>query len=73
MSINKGVTIPGLESISLAEARGVEQALIERYGLQKSGGVLLNRINSVAKSSPMYERATIRGRELLRQAGYHGF
>jgi len=33
--------IPGLERLSRYDARAVEQALIERFGLEKSGGTLL--------------------------------
>ena len=41
--------IRGLEGLSKIEARVEEQMLINRYGLQKTGGQLLNRINSIAK------------------------
>jgi RHS repeat-associated protein len=33
----------------------LEQSLIVKYGMQKNGGQLINRINSVSPSSPMYQ------------------
>lgn len=57
--------IPGLENLTRAEARGVEQYLIDVHGLEKNGGVLLNKINSIAKSNPIYDDAVRRGKELV--------
>jgi RHS repeat-associated protein len=65
--------IPGLTSLSRSTARGVEQVLIEQYGLEKNGGTLVNRINSISDSNPIYQNATQRGIELLKQAGIPGF
>ncbi|MHB9089727.1 MAG: GIY-YIG nuclease family protein, partial [Thermoleophilia bacterium] len=65
--------IKGLENLSRAEARGVEQALIEHLGLPKNRGTLINKINSIAESNPIYEDAVKRGRELLGRIGYEGF
>jgi hypothetical protein len=65
--------IPGLNGLARADARAVEQVLIEFYGLGKNGGTLLNRINSIAESNPVYAESLKRGAELLRQAGYPGF
>jgi filamentous hemagglutinin len=62
--------IPGLSNLSKTAARGVEQALIELHGLPKAGGTLMNKINSIAASNPIYRDAVARGRDLLRQAGY---
>lgn len=52
------------------QARGVEQALIEHYGLAKNGGTLLNKINSIARSSGLYEPAVAFGQQLLHSIGY---
>ena len=51
-------------------AKGVEQALIEHHGLGKEGGTLANKINSIAKSNPMYEKAVTFGRQVLQSIGY---
>jgi RHS repeat-associated protein len=69
----KGISIegiPGLSNLSRADAKAVEQVLIEQYGLGKNGGQLLNRINSIASSNSIYESAIQRGRELLQLVGY---
>jgi len=68
---SKGIKIQKLlGGLSRADARGVEQALIEIHGLGKSGGTLLNRINSIARSNPAYAAQVKRGYELLRSIGY---
>jgi hypothetical protein len=59
-----------MRDLSREDARAVEQALIEIYGLQKNGGTLLNRINSIARTNPKYADMLRRGRELLESAGY---
>lgn len=41
--------VPGATNLSRTGARIWEQTLINKYGLQKNGGLLLNRINSIAK------------------------
>jgi hypothetical protein len=56
--------------LSREDARAVEQALIEIHGLQKNGGTLLNRINSIARTNPKYADMLRRGKELLESAGY---
>lgn len=56
--------------LSRTDARAVEQALIEVHGLQKSGGTLLNRINSIASTNPAYSQQLQRGYELLQSIGY---
>jgi RHS repeat-associated protein/uncharacterized repeat protein (TIGR01451 family) len=61
--------IPGLQNLSRADARSVEQVLIERYGLGRDGGPLLNRINSIAPSNPLYASAIARGSYLLALVG----
>ncbi|KFE66801.1 hypothetical protein [Hyalangium minutum] len=63
----KGIHIEDLmNNLSREDARAVEQVLIEIHGLQKNGGTLLNRINSIARSNPKYARALRRGKELLK-------
>lgn len=59
-----------MDGLSREDARAVEQALIEIHGLQKNGGTLMNRINSIAKTNPSYARSVKRGLELLRSIGY---
>ena len=65
--------IPGLSDLSRADARAVEQVLIEHHGLGKSGGTLLSKINSIAESNPAYGAALKHGAELLHGAGYPEF
>lgn len=73
----KGITInriPGLQNLSRADAKAVEQVLIEHHGGAKSsGGSLINLINSISKTNPEYAAQLKRGLELLRTAGYNGF
>jgi hypothetical protein len=67
----KGIQIkPLMEGLSRSDARAVEQALIEIHGLGKNGGTLLNQINSIAKSNPLYSSQLERGYELLKSIGY---
>ncbi|MGO8688142.1 MAG: hypothetical protein ACLQLG_00770 [Thermoguttaceae bacterium] len=61
--------IDGLENLSRSDARAVEQVLIETYGLGTNGGTLLNQINSIAESNPIYEQAIQRGSQILQQVG----
>ena len=66
----KGITITELiVEMSRYDARAVEQCLIEYYGLMKNGGTLLNRINSIAQSNPIYAESVQRGWEILQQLG----
>jgi filamentous hemagglutinin len=72
----KGITIAelkGLGRLSQADTRSVEQALIEYHGLGKNSGTLINKINSIAKSNPVYSESLKRGAQLLHDAGYPGF
>lgn len=74
----KGIVITkvrGLEGLSRADARAVEQTLIDFHGLGKDGGTLINKINSISKikNPTKYEQGLIRGAELLKKAGYEGF
>jgi RHS repeat-associated protein len=57
--------------LTRTQARGVEQALIEQHGLASNGGTLLNKINSIARSNPVYNEAVQFGKELLGAIGYH--
>jgi hypothetical protein len=67
----KGLQIEKLmDKLSRSDARAVEQALIEIHGLGKSGGTLLNKINSIARTNPIYARQLKRGLELLQSIGY---
>jgi RHS repeat-associated protein len=61
--------IKGLERLTEADARAVEQVLIERNGISPNG-TLTNKINSIAKSNPIYPGAIKRGNYLLKRAGY---
>ncbi len=70
---SKGIEIQPLSNISplnQADANAVEQYLIEMHGLEKNGGTLMNRINSIAKTNPVKAQAIIRGAEILKDAGY---
>lgn len=58
-----------MTGLTRADARAVEQALIEIHGLGRNGGTLLNQINSIATSNPTYAQQLERGYELLRTAG----
>jgi hypothetical protein len=67
----KGISIaPLMKSLNRAEARAVEQALIEIHGLSKTGGTLINKINSIAVSNPTYASAIELGYKLLKSIGY---
>jgi hypothetical protein len=60
-----------LGGLSRSDARAMEQALIEVHGLIKNGGTLMNVINSIAKTNPIYAESLARGYELLQTVGYH--
>lgn len=65
--------IPGAQNLSRSAARGVEQNLIEYYGLggrPGQTGQLRNRINSISRSNSLYQIAVPRGRMILRNIGY---
>jgi hypothetical protein len=61
--------VPGLENLSRADARAVEQVLIEENG-GPGGGQLQNSINSIARSNPIYQQSIERGCEILKTVGY---
>jgi hypothetical protein len=69
----KGIKIDQIHKLgelSRADARAVEQALIEIHKLGKEGGTPLNRINSISRSNSQYADRLKRGLELLEKAGY---
>ena len=47
--------------LSLKQARGLEQALINNFKMVKDGGTLINKINSIARTNPIYEKAVAWG------------
>ncbi|MCA8093794.1 hypothetical protein LGM65_23385 [Burkholderia anthina] len=65
--------IPGLQGIARSDARAVEQVLIEYNGLGKDGGSLLNKINSIATSNPIYANSLLRGMAILKSVEFPGF
>jgi len=68
---SKGIEItPLMNGLSRSDARAVEQALIEIHGLNKNGGTLMNKINSISKTNPNYAKQLNRGLELLQGIGY---
>ena len=68
---DKGINIqPLMKDLSRSDARAVEQALIEIHGLQKNGGTLMNKINSISIKNPSYAKQLERGHELLKSIGY---
>jgi len=56
----------GLGELSYDDARAVEQALIEGYGLEN----LLDMRNEIAHNNPIYDEAKERGKEILRAIGF---
>ena len=59
-----------MDKLDRNDARAVEQALIELNGLEKNGGTLINKINSIAKTNPSYSEQLGRELELLSSIGY---
>ena len=53
------------KKLTLRQARGLEQALINKYGMIKNGGTLINRINSIAASNPIYSEAVAWGNRYI--------
>ena len=64
--------IDNLTNLTRNDARFVEQTLIEHHELEKNGGTLINKINSIAETNPKYAESLTRGREILIEAGYPG-
>ncbi|MBX3253667.1 MAG: RHS repeat protein [Chitinophagaceae bacterium] len=68
----KGITIePLMKGLSRADAKAVEQALIDIHGLGKNGGSLRNMINSISPKNPAYDAQLQKGYELLKSIGYN--
>ena len=65
--------IEGLADLSELQAHSVEQVLIEKYGLGKNGGQLMNKINSIAKNNPKYKELVFEGKKLLNKVRWEGF
>jgi hypothetical protein len=63
------IPLEGLGKLSPADARAVEQVLIEEFGLSN----LLNKINSISAKNPIYSDAIRRGQDILRSVGFPGF
>jgi YD repeat-containing protein len=71
-----GVTIEPIEAagrLTKNEARGVEQALINAYGLAKNGGQLVNKINSIRNNTEVYKQFVPFGEALLHDVHWPGF
>jgi uncharacterized protein RhaS with RHS repeats len=60
----------GLDDLSRFAAHSVEQALINRHGLMRNGGRLMNKIHSVSRSDPLYKLYVWNGNRLLRKTGH---
>ncbi|MEK3734989.1 hypothetical protein MKX64_21495 [Paenibacillus sp. FSL M8-0334] len=58
-----------MKNLSRNDAKAVEQVLIEIHGLQKNGGSLMNKINSISNKNPSYAKQLKRGYELLKTIG----
>lgn len=67
MSISRMRHLPQMNRY---QARAVEQTLIEIHKLQKNGGTLTNKINSISKWNPEYANSLRIGEKILREAGY---
>lgn len=52
------------------EARAVEQALIERNGMQKAAGAFENQVNSISPNHSYYQQAVDWGESWLTTHGY---
>jgi hypothetical protein len=55
---------------SRLDARAVEQALIQHHGLEKNGGTLLNKINSISPANPSFSDYVKMGLEVLQSIGH---
>jgi hypothetical protein len=52
------------------DARSVEQALIQHHGLEKNGGALMNKINSISPRNLRFTDYVKMGFDVLRSVGY---
>ncbi len=55
---------------SRMDARAVEQALIQHHGLEKNGGTLMNKINSISPRNSGFFDYVKMGYDVLRSIGY---
>jgi RHS repeat-associated protein len=55
---------------SRLDARSVEQALIQHHGLEKNGGTLVNKINSISPKNPSFADYVKMGLEVLQSIGH---
>ncbi|MBZ5507365.1 MAG: hypothetical protein LAO78_18045 [Acidobacteriia bacterium] len=55
---------------SRLDARAVEQALIQHHGLEKNGGTLMNKINSISPRNLRFADYVKMGFDALRSIGY---
>jgi RHS repeat-associated protein len=62
--------ITGLPKMNYAAAKGVEQLLIEN--IRRSGGSLLNKINSISPKNPYYKKFTDMGHDILNKCSAAG-
>lgn len=62
--------IDKLTNLTRQDARAVEQTLIELHKLEKDGGTLINKINSIAETNPQYADSLMKGIEILKETGY---
>jgi hypothetical protein len=63
------ITKTGINGLNRFDAHAVEQAMINRYGLNRLGG-LANKINSVARTDPLFRLYSWRGEQILARHGY---
>jgi filamentous hemagglutinin len=68
----KGIDIQQLDlpHLPISDRKAVEQALIVIHGLEKNGGTLLNKINSISPKRSDYASQLQRGYDLLKSIGY---
>jgi len=61
--------VEGLDSVPNSAARGLEQTLIDYFGLSKNGGSLRNQINSIAEQNPNRGQLMDTARQFLTDTG----
>jgi len=57
--------VPVVKGLTRKQARGVEQAVIEKKGLPN----LTNKINSISKTNPIYKETVEFGNKVLKSLG----
>jgi RHS repeat-associated protein len=69
--IEHGVPLERIVTMgSRLDARSVEQALIQNHGLEKNGGTLINKINSISPNNPSFADYVKIGLEVLQSIGH---